>query len=214
MHKNRTSYTDGFKAHVAVEPDTGLIVAAALTAGNAPDGPTGVALLAGEHDPARGAGRLRLRLAATPAPRSTSAGHTQFIKPMPLRPATDAPDAFTIDDFDIDTTAGTVACPGGHTVTITAEGTATFGRRCTHCPLQARCTRAKQGKKLKIHPTPRPARRRPPRRDRRRLAGHLPPTPPHGRTHHRLAGRPRPPAGPLPRHRPPTGSGSPTGPPP
>lgn len=25
VHKNRTSYTDGFKAHVAVEPDTGLI---------------------------------------------------------------------------------------------------------------------------------------------------------------------------------------------
>jgi hypothetical protein len=34
VHKNRASYTDGFKAHVSVEPDTGLIVATALTAGN------------------------------------------------------------------------------------------------------------------------------------------------------------------------------------
>lgn len=151
VHKNRTSYTDGFKAHVAVEPDSGLIVAAALTAGNAPDGPTGIALLDNEQEPvdvladsAYGSGDTRAAL--------TQAGHTQFIKPMPLRPATDAPDAFTIDDFDIDTTAGTVSCPGGHTVPIAAKGTATFGSRCTHCPLQARCTRAKRGKTVNINP--------------------------------------------------------------
>jgi transposase len=151
VHKNRTSYTDGFKAHVAVEPDSGLIVAAELTAGNAPDGPTGVALLEDEHDPvevladsAYGSGDTRAAL--------TEAGHTQFIKPMPLRPSTDAPDAFTIDDFAIDIAAGRATCPGGHTVAIAAKGTATFGRRCTHCPLHVRCTRAKQGKKLNIHP--------------------------------------------------------------
>lgn len=151
VHKNRTSYTDGFKAHVAVEPDTGLIVAAELTAGNAPDGPTGVALLEDEHGPvevladsAYGSGDTRAALEV--------AGHDQFIKPMPLRPATDAPDAFTIDDFDIDLNARTAACPGGHTVTIAAKGTATFGSRCTHCPLRDRCTRAKKGKTLKIHP--------------------------------------------------------------
>jgi hypothetical protein len=151
VHKNRTSYTDGFKAHVAVEPDSGLIVAAELTAGNAADGPIGVALLEGEHGPvevladsAYGSGEVRATL--------DQAGHTQFIKPMPLRPSTDAPGAFTIDAFDIDTTAGTVSCPGGHTVTITALGRATFGSRCTSCPLRPRCTRAKNGKKLEIHP--------------------------------------------------------------
>ena len=151
VHKNRTSYTDGFKAHVAVEPDSGLIVAAELTAGNAPDGPTGIALLEDEHGPvevladaAYGSGEVRDTL--------DQAGHTQFIKPMPLRPATDTPDAFTIDDFDIDTTAGTVSCPGGHTVTITPAGTARFTSRCNACPLQARCTRAKAGKILHIHP--------------------------------------------------------------
>lgn len=151
VHKNRTSYTDGFKAHVAVEPDSGLIVAAALTAGNAPDGPTGLALLEDEHQPlevladaAYGSGQVRNTL--------DGAGHTQFIKPIPLRPATDAPHAFTIDDFAIDTTAGTVACPDGHTVPISTKGNATFGRRCTGCPMRARCTRAKEGKKLKIHP--------------------------------------------------------------
>jgi hypothetical protein len=151
VHKNRTSYTDGFKAHISVEPDTGLIVAAVLTAGNVPDGPTGVDLLADEDQPvevladaAYGSGQVRATL--------TDAGHTQLIKPMPLRPSTDAPDAFTIDDFDIDTTAGTVACPGGHTVPITPAGTARFTSRCTRCPLRARCTRAKNGKILTIHP--------------------------------------------------------------
>jgi IS5 family transposase len=48
MHKSRSEYRDGYKAHVAVEPETGLITAAALTPANAPDGPTGVELLAQE----------------------------------------------------------------------------------------------------------------------------------------------------------------------
>jgi hypothetical protein len=48
MHKSRSSYRDGFKAHLCVEPETGLITAAVLTPANAPDGPTGVGLLEGE----------------------------------------------------------------------------------------------------------------------------------------------------------------------
>ena len=43
MHKSRSEYRDGYKAHIAVEPDTGLITATALTAANVGDGPTGVA---------------------------------------------------------------------------------------------------------------------------------------------------------------------------
>ena len=30
MHKSRSSYRDGFKAHIAVEPETGLITAPAV----------------------------------------------------------------------------------------------------------------------------------------------------------------------------------------
>jgi IS5 family transposase len=48
MHKSRSSYRDGYKAHLAVEPDTGLVTAAALTPANAADGPTGIGLLAQE----------------------------------------------------------------------------------------------------------------------------------------------------------------------
>jgi len=48
MHKSASTYRDGYKAHVAVEPDTGIITRAALTPANAADGPTGVALLEDE----------------------------------------------------------------------------------------------------------------------------------------------------------------------
>lgn len=49
MHKSRSSYRDGYKAHIAVEPDTGLITACDLTPANEGDGPTGIALLAAEE---------------------------------------------------------------------------------------------------------------------------------------------------------------------
>jgi IS5 family transposase len=151
VHKNRTSYTDGFKAHVSVEPETGLIVAKDLTAGNVHDGPAGLELVADEPDPvevladsAYGAGQVRDELDA--------AGHTQTIKPIPLRTATDHPDGFTLDDFTIDLDARVATCPAGSTVPISDNGHATFGARCDGCPMRPRCTRAKAGKKLNIHP--------------------------------------------------------------
>src|SRR5713101_8224602 len=49
MHKSVSEYRDGYKAHIAVEPETGLITAATITPANTGDGPTGVTLLAGEE---------------------------------------------------------------------------------------------------------------------------------------------------------------------
>jgi Transposase DDE domain len=48
-HTRKTSAAkrDGYKAHVAVEPESGLFTECALTAAGAPDGPTGIQLL---HD--------------------------------------------------------------------------------------------------------------------------------------------------------------------
>jgi IS5 family transposase len=151
VHKNRTRYTDGYKAHIAIEPDTGVITAAELTAGNAADGTTGVALLEREAEPvevladsAYGSGDTLAAL--------EQAGHTHTIKPWPIRPMTDADDAFTIDDYTIDLANKTVSCPAGNTVPINASGTARFGSRCTGCPMRARCTRSKTGKDLRVHP--------------------------------------------------------------
>ena len=62
MHKSRSNYRDGYKAHLAVEPETGIITDVELTPANTGDGPVGVALLDDETTPAGGARRLRLRV--------------------------------------------------------------------------------------------------------------------------------------------------------
>lgn len=150
MHKSTSQYRDGYKAHVAVEPETGIITASELTAANAADGPTGVELLEGEEpglqvlgDSAYGSGETRAKLRKT--------GHDQAIKPIPLpRPAIEG--GFTRDDFCVDHQARTVTCPGGHTVTIAPKGSATFGKRCHTCPFRSRCTTAKDGRVLHISP--------------------------------------------------------------
>lgn len=149
MHKSRSEYRDGYKAHVAVEPQTGIITNATLTPANVGDGPTGAALLAGEApglqvlaDSAYGSGEVRAGLRA--------AKHTQAIKPIPLRPI--QPEGFDRDDFIIDHDARTATCPAGHTIPIAPKGGATFGVRCRGCPLRDRCSTAKDGMHLTIHP--------------------------------------------------------------
>ena len=148
MHKSRSEYRDGYKAHLAVEPETGIITAAALTPANAADGPTGVALLEGEPpglevlaDSAYGSGEVREALA--------QASHRAVIKPIPLRAA--VPGGFTIDDFTIDESARTVTCPQGVTVSLSSRGNAKFGWRCRDCPLRHRCTRSKHGRTMRVH---------------------------------------------------------------
>ena len=150
-HTRKTSAQrcDGYKGHVAVEPETGLVTECALTAATAPDGPTGVELLADEQpglevlgDTHYGSGQTRAALRA--------AGHSQTIKPIPLQSA--VPGGFTIHDFQIDQHAGTVSCPAGYQTNITPSGQASFARHCQRCPLRQRCTTAKQGRILHIHP--------------------------------------------------------------
>jgi len=80
----------------------------------------------------------------------TAAGHLQPIKPIPLRPA--VPGGFTKDDFTIDLQARTVTCPAGQTVAITPGGRAVFDWRGGRCPLGERCTTAKDGKTVNLHP--------------------------------------------------------------
>jgi IS5 family transposase len=147
MHKSRAAYRDGYKAHVAVEPETGLVTAATLTPANAADGPAGVALLEGEEpglvvlaDTGYGSGDTRAALRAR--------RHRQVIKPIPIRPAVAG--GFDRDDFTIDYDARLATCPAGHTVPITAKGHAEFGCRCRTCPLKPRCTASRDGRSLRI----------------------------------------------------------------
>ncbi len=162
---------DGFRAHVVVEPDTGLITTSKLTKVSGPansDAAVGAELLAADTtidqpvadqndttattatttttievlgDSAYGSGDMLAAIAA--------AGHTPVIKPWPLRPAVEG--GFTLDDFSIDEGAGTVTCPAGLTRTMTANRTATFGVACASCPLRQRCTTSATGRTIKVH---------------------------------------------------------------
>jgi IS5 family transposase len=147
MHKSRSEYRDGYKAHLAIEPETGLVTAAALTPANAPDGPTGIELLADEDpglqvlaDGAYGSGETLNAL--------QEAKHDPAIKPHPTTTA--IPGGFHRDDFIVDHDARTATCPAGHTVTITPKRHATFGIRCRRCPLQSRCTQSVGGRVLRF----------------------------------------------------------------
>ena len=148
VHKTTSNYRDGFKAHIGVEPDTGLITACALTAGNVGDAQAAPGLLAGESSPvevladsAYGSGEFRAHLAER--------GHTATIKPIPLKPV--VPEGFSVDDFIIDLTARTATCPNGITTRISTHGYATFGAKCRGCPLRQRCTTARDGRTVKIN---------------------------------------------------------------
>jgi transposase len=151
VHKTVHQRTDGYKAHLAVEPDTGLVTDCALRQASGAENheaAVGLELLADEDpglqvlgDSAYSAAEARLALA--------DAGHDAVIKPIPLRSAVEG--GFTRDDFIVDEQQATVTCPAGHSVSITRTRRAVFGVRCRDCPLRARCTTAKDGRKMTLH---------------------------------------------------------------
>lgn len=159
-HKTVERRQDGFKAHVVIEPDTGLATAVALTKAAGPaasDANVGIGLLAADPtiddptidgapvqvlgDSAYGTGDMLAAL--------DDAGRTAVIKPWPVRPA--VPGGFTIDDFAHDAAAGTLTCPAGVTRTLSRTRTVTFGAACAACPLRQRCTTSPRGRKVLVH---------------------------------------------------------------
>jgi hypothetical protein len=158
-HKTRQHRQDGYKAHIVIEPDTGIITGTALTPAAGPehsDAAVGIELLDHhrEHDAgpaprfevladsAYGTGDALAALAA--------AGHTPLIKPWPLRQA--VPGGFTLDDFTLDEGAGAVSCPNGVTRPITRTRAVIFGRHCHGCPMRQQCTTSASGRSLRLHP--------------------------------------------------------------
>jgi Transposase DDE domain/Transposase domain (DUF772) len=149
-HKSVHRRQDGFKAHIAVEPDTGIVTDCVLTRASGPDNHeavVGLGLLDDEPGPVRVLGDSAYGTGAARAA-LIDAGHTAVIKPIPLR--NPVPGGFTTDDFTIDFDAATVTCPAGHTRSIPPSGGVGFGTRCRSCPLANRCTTAKDGRKLTI----------------------------------------------------------------
>jgi hypothetical protein len=148
-HKTRRAYRDGFKAHVAAEPDTGLITGCDPGPGNVGDTDAAAGLIADEPpgtevlgDTGYSAGEFRDHL--------DKRAMTAVIKPPPLSPAVVG--GFTLDDFTIALEAMTVTCPEQVAVTISPARTARFGTACNGCPVRQQCTNDKNGRVVKVHP--------------------------------------------------------------
>jgi len=159
-HKTRERRQDGFKAHLVVEPDTGLTTVCELTKTNGPensDATVGAELVTA--DSTIGAGDVEVLGDSAYATgdmlhQLNNKRWTPLLKPWPIKPA--IPGGFTIDDFTHDPAdadgAGTLTCPAGITRRITKARKAVFGIACADCPLRARCTTAKRGRTIELHP--------------------------------------------------------------
>ncbi len=139
-HKSVSVRKDGYKAHLCLEPETGIITAAKITPANHPDGPSGLEMMRTEPeglevlgDSAYGSATTRLGL--------KSLQHRLVIKPVPSIPA--VPGGFVRDEFSVDYLARSVTCPAGHVAGLSPGGVAKFAPHCHLCPSRPRCTKAK-----------------------------------------------------------------------
>ena len=158
-HKTRNRGFDGYKGHVAVDPDSEIITNTTVTAGNVGDADPALDLLEqelaggdGDHDDAPlavygdsayGAGTVLHGL--------DEAGAKIMCK---IQPPNNAAGRYSRDAFAIDLAADSVTCPAGQTATFGAlhkDGgrTARFGG-CAECPLRGACTTSPAGRSIHI----------------------------------------------------------------
>src|SRR5664280_66932 len=179
-HKTSARGFDGYKGHVAVDPDSELITATTVTAGNVGDAAPAPGLLVddlattGEQpDPEQSPGS-ESEHPVDPEPEPSEeplsvygdsaygagrllstledAGAEVYCK---VQPPVAPGGRFPKDAFQIDLTAGTVSCPAGNTVTLTPAGDrqhAGFAGACAGCPLAEQCTRAAGGRTIYVGP--------------------------------------------------------------
>lgn len=169
-HKTAARGFDGYKGHVAIDPDSEIITATEVTAGNVGDATAAENLLADVlSDPDVTSPQTPLDEAtARPAvavygdssygtanlvERLEAAGIEANVK---VQPPT-APDGiYTQDAFVIDLDACTARCPNSVEVRLVARPDGSyqgrFGKHCTDCPLRQRCTSSKTGRLINVHP--------------------------------------------------------------
>ena len=179
-HKTAARGFDGYKGHIATDPDSELITATAVTAANAPDARPAPELIADLLDTTADSGTDTTDTIAD----SDSADAAGVVEDFAGRPTvygdcaygsgdfqsllsehrinskcrTQAPHTpggrFAKDRFSIDLRAATVTCPAEVTVAIRfgahGAGTAHFGDACTDCERRGDCTEAKAGRTIRI----------------------------------------------------------------
>jgi hypothetical protein len=175
--KSGEARRDGYRAHVAADPDTGIITDEKLTKASGQENSDPAVAEEFVTAEAAGTGGDAARGSASPGASGQGrgveedalawygdsaygtgdlrdaigkAGHQAVLKPGPLQSA--VPGGFTVDDFTVDERAEAVTCPAGITRPITPGRNVIFGAACGACPLRQRCTTSKTGRTLSLHP--------------------------------------------------------------
>jgi transposase len=164
-HGRKSSSTrfDGYKGHVAADPESELVTEVTVTPANTYDGQVVEELLdAGEthHDlqPSAVVGDQSV-IDAERRHALAERGIEAVGKVTPRRPG----GRYAKADFAVDLEAGTVTCPAGHTETESRQRTDAAGRVwrvftfprevCAGCPRRAQCTTAtRTGRTISLHP--------------------------------------------------------------
>jgi Transposase DDE domain/Transposase domain (DUF772) len=158
-HKTAAHGFDGYKAHVAVDPDSEVICAAEVSQAATGDAVVAPTLL-GDLVPGQGERATRAVVYGDSA-YGTGANlawlDRQQLTPMVKAQLPTAPGSrFAKDQFRIDLDAGTVTCPARVTTPILPAtrggGRARFGAACSVCPLRNACTNSVRGRVVAIHP--------------------------------------------------------------
>jgi hypothetical protein len=158
-HKTSARGFDGYKGHVAVDPDSEVITATTVTAGNVGDGQAVEALLIDElaevDDPSAPEEPVSVY-----GDSAYGAGHvldTLEQADVEIVCKVQAPNApggrYAKDAFTIDLNAGTVTCPAGQTAPlreIKNGHIAHFRHACKTCPLAERCTNSSDGRSIHV----------------------------------------------------------------
>jgi hypothetical protein len=174
-HKTAARGFDGYKGHLAIDPDSELVTATTVTPGNAGDASVAKVLiadlLAGADREAAEASAGAAQQAPTADPEGavvygdsaygTGAFHERLAEAgiasrCKTQRATAPGGLFTKDRFQMDLEGGAVTCPAGITVPIGRRhdggGAARFGAACVDCPLRTQCTTAAGGRTISVHP--------------------------------------------------------------
>ncbi len=164
-HKTVHRGFDGYKGHVSVDPDSEIIVASTVTAGNAGDATAAGELLAELIDGIEARTERPLRPAESEATvyGDSAYGTGELLERLgaarvdaniKVQPPVAAGGKFTKDDFSVDLETDTVTCPNGVTVPISwtkrSGGTARFADACATCPLGDQCTNSPRGRTIHI----------------------------------------------------------------
>ncbi|MCP4203692.1 MAG: transposase, partial [bacterium] len=179
-HKSASQGFDGYKGHLALDPDSEIITQTAVSAGNAGDASVAADLIddlvgsevassdAGDASAGSEPERSYADEPESERPKvygDAAYGTGEFLNHLEkegidsgckTQPPSNRDGLFPKSDFQVDLDTDTVTCPAGLTAPIrrTADGggIASFAGACADCPLRAECTQAARGRSIRVGP--------------------------------------------------------------